>query len=283
MPPRPPPVIGSAENVQVLAFGQPIISPILLNATWSIDALLNLGLFDPVNLVFSANNTDPIGIGSVLFPLNLEDTFYFSASAAFSALPLSTITSVYGIDEDPQYGSGLISVFDPVTGFRFGFVLTNSMVYILYQRDSLDPSKAFRYLVPIAPRSFGVYNAYAIAVSRALRTVTFLIDGTTRLTICRPGGPWDAKFLVSTAATSFSQADFPLSLYTELSLFAMLLENPVCQQTIFNPLDPFQVIQNASQMVCTLGPLQILPFVVDTILALSNTAIYRVNHVFPPA
>lgn len=283
MPPRPPPSIGSAENVQVLSFGQPIISPILLNATWSIDPVLNIGLFDPVTLEFTGSNNDPIGIDSVRSPLNLEDTFYFSATAAFSAIPLSSITSSYGIDEDPQYGSGLISVFDPTIGFRFGFVLTNSLVYILYQKENIDPLKAFRYLVPIAPRSFGVHNSYAIAASRALRTVTFLIDGTTRLAICRPGGPLDSKFLVSTGATIYSQADFPAALQSELAIFAMLLDSPACQQTIFDPLNPYQVIQNASQMVCTNGPLQVLPFLTNSTLSVSNMATYRVNHVYPPA
>lgn len=282
MPPRPPPTIGSAENVQVLSFGQPLISPILLNATWSIDALLNLGIFDPVNLVFTGASTEPIGIDSVPFPLDLGDSFYFSATAAFSAVPLSAISSSYGIDEDPQYGSGIVSVYDSLTGFRFGFVLTNSMVYILYQRESLDPNKAFRYLVPIAPRASGVFNTYAIAVSRVLRTITFLIDGTTRLTICRPGAPWDVKFLVSSPASIFSQAEFPLTLQSELSLFAMLLDYPVCQQTIFDPLNSNQVIQSASQLVCTNGPLQLLPFQVNTTLSISNMATYRVNHVYPP-
>jgi len=282
MPPRPPPVIGSGTNVLVLTFGAPLVSPIILDAVWSIIPLLDLGIFDPLNLVFTGNNLLPIAIDALLYPLNLQDTLYLSATATFSALPISVISSAYGIDEDPQYGSGQISLFDAVTGFRFGFILTNARVYALYERDTTDLARAFQYLVPIASRTSGSINAYALAVSRALRTVTWIIDGATALTISSPGAPIDSKFLVNGVATIYSQDDFPLNMSAELGILAMPLALPACQLTLFDQCNRYQSLQNANQMVCTLGPIQVNPFLVDSLMSLLSLAVYRVNHIYPP-
>lgn len=282
IPYRPPPAIGSGENVQVLAFGAPVVSPILIGGVWSPDPVLNTGSFDPNNIIFSGNNNQPIMIDSVPYTLDLENTFYYSTTASFAAQPLTPVDSAYGIDQDPQYGSGQMTVYDSVTGFRFGFVVTNTKTYVLYQREAVNPAAAFAYLIPISNHLYQEYQSYTVGVSKALRTVSFFINGVTVLTLTRPGAPIDSKFLAVGSPSIFSQADFPASLVAELGIWAMPLTTPVCQASAFDLCNKYQTLQNASQMSCTKGALQINPYTVTSSMAVSNLSISKVNHIYPP-
>lgn len=282
IPYRPPPAIGSGENVQVLAYGAPTVSPILLGGVWAEDPVLNTGSFDATNLIFTGNNNQPMIINSVSYNLDLENTFYYSTTGQFTAVPATSVDSAYGIDQDPQYGSGQMTVFDPVTGFRFGFVVTNSKTYVLYQRQAVNPAAAFGYLIPVSVHMYGETQSLTISMNRSLRTASFFINGATVLTLTRPGAPIDPKFLVMGAPSIFSQADFPSSIVAELGIWAMPLTTPVCQASVFDLCNKYQTLQNANQMTCTKGALQIHPYSVASTLALSNLSLSKVNHIYPP-
>ena len=124
-PARPPPVIGSGENVQILSWNQAQSNPMQLGSEpwqWTIDPTFNQGLFD--GSMFVGTNDEPILIlSNQLYPVSMQETLYISSRAAFAAAPYSGISSAWGIDEDPQYGSGRIAVFDEATGLRFGMDL----------------------------------------------------------------------------------------------------------------------------------------------------------------
>jgi len=281
---RPPPLVGSAERVQVLAYAQPLVTPILLNATWSM-APLSSGSFYPNTLQFNGTNTQPALIRTVTpIPLALLDTLYLSAQAIFTAIPMGPVDSAYGIDEDPQYGSASIGFYDVVTGIRYAFLLTNSRVYVLYQQQSdivLPSSTLFGYLVPVAERMMMGSNEYGLALSRSLRTVTFLMDGQTKLVLTRPS-PLDPKFLVSGTPPTTIPMDFPLSLTAELGISTPLMAYPVCQHTLYDQCTRYQSLQNAGQMVCTRGAVQVNLVNVALSLSLGSLSIYRVSHIYPP-
>lgn len=170
--------------------------------------------------------------------------FVAEAVLTFSSqLVDGSVTSPFGINQDPMYGSGFFGVVSQEEGWTFQFLLTNSRVYAMIQRTASTPpsitnnAEFFTYIIPVACRRPKDINQYRIILKAAVQALWFQIDGKDVLSLCHPGRPpIDQKFLVSQSGGTTYQSGFPTAVRIALgfTVIPQGFPNAVCQQTIFD-------------------------------------------------
>lgn len=194
-------------------------------------------------------------------------------------------TEIINMNENPFYGYGTLTAADWVSGWSFGFVLTNYKIYALYGRIPIhqDPYSTlynfpFTYLVPIAPRWPAALYTFGLVMNAAKKSVSYRIDEKEKLYLEPVGEAIDRRFLVNPTVPDPSNCpEFPESFHILLGNSRLVASGPdreqVCQNAIFNQCN--NSLHNAlNSTVCQYNPIPQEPFGKEVLM---TSVFYDVN------
>ncbi len=247
---RPPPPFGRADHVKIWLYNQVGSSPLNMDQVWQLSRNGSTSLFDPVSMKLETYKSDSLHLFTKdKINLSLESTTYFTTEVSFDVKELSPIESVYGVDEDPQYGAAQISLKDVDSNVEFGFTLTNNHIYAWYSKKS-----SFGFLIPISEKSRNEIVELSLGCSfgyirdrRSYQACFELLWNSAR-----------SKVSSTRGFIRFFSPIFSLSFVPSISVQAQSLERGVCQQTNFDICEKYQNIQNALKTVCSRSIISLL-------------------------
>lgn len=180
-------------------------------------------------------------------------------------------TEIINMNENPFYGYGTVTAADWVTGWTFGFILTNYKIYAVYGRNPVhqDPYSTlynfpFTYLIPIAPRWPAALYTFSLVMNAGAGTVSYRINEKEKLLLNRIGQALDRRFLVQTQVPDPNNCpdNFPQSFHIILGNGRLVASGAgkerVCQSALFNQCT--QNIHQANGTDCVYQPIPQEPF-----------------------
>lgn len=239
-----------------------------------------------VNGVFSAVNEYVVLTKNAPVALSPGGATYVSTLMDFTAVGLG-IDSPLGLNTDPYYGFGFLSVYDmTVADIYYAIVLTNAKVYVLYSRSGSLRSinndyLAFTYLIPVS--DYLPFTTYTIVLNSDQGITSFLMNGVVKLAILQPGFLIDQKFLINPVTGDYPRPAYAQSLVVQLGISRLTIGDPhtACQEATFDYCNRQQSLQNAVDVVCTYEPIQLTPYTVDMTLILSGLSVTRATAMSP--
>lgn len=254
----------------------------VVNGSWA-----NNGIFD--NFYFYSNSSGPVLLREQR-PYNLSscDILQVTMTGRFDL----NASNIFNPGINPYLGTGFLQLFDPTSGFVYGFSITNEMIYALYGRRPMPGSTyaPFIYLVPILAREYYLSNIYQISFDPAKHTIIWRADDEDRLVLTEPGRKLDNQFLIQYSNNEPSlDIIMPKQLvieYLGIMLLGALypvgsLPNGNVCTTIYDYCDCRQSIMDARNTYCTYPPFAVNPntAVVSMMMSISSLSVTRLNSI----